>query len=91
MTTTLPRGRRTSLGLESFVAFTDVPVTNVSKDGIEFAGDLTEAEVAEISLWLDATDDADQERRAQLRADREPLGPNDPQRRIIDYLLGDST
>jgi hypothetical protein len=70
--------------VRSYSAATDVTT-------LTFDSPLTGPQAAAVLARIDATDDADQERRAQLRADREPLGPNDPQRRIIDYLLGDST
>ena len=45
----------------------------------------------EHAIWarMESRDDADQSRRATLRADRDALPADDPLRRLYDYTLGD--
>lgn len=50
---------------------------------------LDEATVAAVVARMESTDDADQSRRATLRADRDALVADDPLRRLYDYVLGD--
>lgn len=56
---------------------------------LTFDGDLDEATAEAIWARMESTDDADQARRAVLRADRDVLAADDPVRRLYDYMLGD--
>lgn len=60
------------------------PVTTLTFDAA-----LDAATVDAIWARMESTDDADQARRADLRADRDALAADDPLRRLYDYMLGD--
>ena len=79
---------------DMFADLTDVPhartfdrpsgVTTLTFDG-------TLSPEVEAAIWsrMESRDDADQLRRATLRADRNALAADDPLRRLYDYTLGD--
>lgn len=86
------RRRRPALNYSSFTDLTDIAIApgGLSRaDRIEFVSDL-EPEVA-TAVWArwESTDDTDQTARAILRADRDALEPDDPKRRLYNYMLGD--
>jgi hypothetical protein len=95
VTTVVGVVRRPKLGYSSFADITAVPVAQggIAKDGITFAGDLTAEEYAAVWARLDSTDDADLVRRADLRAKRDAVVGDEPEkvalRASIDYMLGD--
>lgn len=82
--------RRKGLTLAAFADITDAPIiTPIRADRIEFAGTLTDEQVRAVWARMESTDDADQAKRAVLRADRDALAEGDPLRRLYDYVLGD--
>lgn len=56
---------------------------------LTFNVDLDDATAAAIRERMATHDDADLALRAVLRADRDALAPDDPLRRLYDYMLGD--
>lgn len=82
--------RRKSLTLDAFADITEAPIVRpIRPDRIEFDGDLTEEQQTAVWLRMESVNDVDQERRANLRSDRDALPEGDPLRRLYDYVLGD--
>lgn len=93
-----PRGRRTSLRLDSFVDLTDVPCTGITKTAVTFAGELDEDETEAVWLRIESTDDIDQAKRAELRAKRDAVSAGPSLENVAalvvanaNYGLGDLT
>lgn len=85
---------RSYTGLDMFADLTPAALvrtfdkaTGVST--LTFDDDLDDATVQAINDRMTSRDDADQARRADLRADRDGLADDDPLRRLYDYVLGD--
>lgn len=82
--------RRDKLNSEVFVDIigSGVQLVAITRDYLEFDGDLSPEQIDAIWARMESKDDADQERRAALRADVAEL-EDGPLRRAICYMLGD--
>lgn len=74
------------IGPDTFADLTDAPLLAVTRDGLLFDGDLTDAAVFAIHDRMTSADDADQVRRAAVR-DLTPCCH--PCAVLAAYVLGD--
>lgn len=81
-----------SVGLDSFADLTPVPVAAITRNGIEFDGDLTTQQQADVWARMTSRDDTDQAARANLACLRDAIAGTDPASlalvAAINYVLG---